>query len=104
MPNFGIAKVSIPEKSQFKALEYEMPEIELDRTHTNKAIISIGGRMSLIPIGTIQVLTSIEYHIVNISTPFLFYLKDIDIFNIILNNITNQLICQNCKSIRIFSK
>lgn len=39
MPNTSAAKILIAEKSQFKALQFEIPEIELDKTRINKANI-----------------------------------------------------------------
>lgn len=39
MLDTGAIKVSTTGKSQFKALQYEMPEIELDTTYANKVTI-----------------------------------------------------------------
>lgn len=47
MPDTSTAKVSTAEKSQFKTLQHEMPESELDITLTNKATIRFGGRIPL---------------------------------------------------------
>lgn len=72
-----------------------MPEIERDITHANKANICFKNRLSLRSISTIQVFIlacTINFYVVNIFISFFFYLKDIDIFNIYSNNITNQLI------------
>ena len=107
MPDTGAATVSTAGKSQFKALQCEMPEIELDTTRTNEATIGFGSGMPLSSIGIVQLLTPIgtaNFHVVDIPTPILLCLKDIDTLNIYLNNITNQLIYQNGKSIPIFCK
>ncbi len=107
MPDTGDAKVSTARKSQFKALQREMLEIELDTTRTNEATIYFGSGLPLSSIGTVQVLTPVgttNFHVVDIPTLFLLCLKDIDTLDIYLNNITNQLICQNGKSIPIFRK
>ena len=107
MPDTSAAKVSTVEKSQFMALQHKMPEIELDTTRANKATICFGSRMPLSSIGTIQVFTPISttnFYVVDTPTPFLFCLKDMDTLGIYLNNITNQLICQDGKNISIFCK
>ena len=107
MPDTGAAKVSTAGKSQFKALQREMPEIELDTTRANEATICFGSGMPLSSIGTVQVFTPVgttNFHVVDTPTPFLLCLKDMDTLGIYLNNITNQLICQDGKSIPIFRK
>lgn len=84
-----------------------MPEIKLYIICANKVIIYFGSRLLWSSIDIVQVLTPIgitNFHVIDISTLFLLYLKDMDIFNMYLNNITNQLICQNSKSISIFYK
>lgn len=81
-----------------------MPEIELNTTRTNKTIICFGSGIILSSIDTIQVLIPVgiaNFYVVNIPTPFLLCLKDINILSIYLNNITNHLICQDGKSILI---
>ena len=107
MPDTGAAKVSTAGKSQFKALQCEMPEIELDTTCANEATICFGSGMPLSSIGTVQVFIPVgitNFHVVDTPTPFLLCLKDIDTLGIYLNNITNQLICYDGKSIPIFRK
>ncbi len=84
-----------------------MSEIELDITSANKAIIYFKSRIPLSLIGIVHIfifIGIINFHIVNIPTPFLLCLKDIDTLGIYLNNITNQLICQDSKNIPIFCK
>ncbi len=93
MPDTAAAKVSIAGKSQFKALQRKMPEIELDTTRANEATICFRSGLPLCSIDIVQVFTSVgtaNFHVVDIPTPFLLYLKDIDILGIYLNNITNQ--------------
>ncbi len=107
MPDTGVTKVSIAGKNQFKALQCEMPEIELNITRANKATICFGSGLPLSSIGTVQVFSPVgtaNVHVVDTLIPFFFCLKDINILGIYLNNITNQLICQNGKSIPIFRK
>lgn len=73
-----------------------MSEIKLDIIYVNKTIICFGNRISLSLIDIIQVPRSIDttkFYIINIYTLFFLDLKDIDIFSIYLNNITNQFIC-----------
>ena len=92
MPDTGAAKVSTAGKSQFKALQHEMLEIELYTTRANETTICFGSRILLSSIGTVQVFTPIgitNFHVVNTPTAFLLCLKDIDTLSIYLNNITN---------------
>ena len=106
MPDTGATKVSTPGKSQFKVLQREMPEIKLDITRANEATICFESGMPLSSINTVQLLTLFgiaNFHVVDTSTPFLFCLKNMDIFGIYLNNITNQLICQDGKNIQSFA-
>ncbi len=107
MPDIGIAKVSTAGKSQFKGLQLEMPKIELDTTRANKVTIYFGSGLPLNSIGIVQVLISVgttNFHVVDTPTLFFLCLKNIDTHSIYLNNITNQLICQNGKSIPILCK
>ena len=74
MPDTGAKKISTVGKSEFKALQREMPETELDTTRANETTICFRSGMLLSSIGTIQVFTSVgttNFHDVNISTPFL---------------------------------
>lgn len=99
------AKISIPEKSQFKILQYEIPEIELDITYINKANICFRSGIPLYLISKVQVnipLDIINFYVMDIPTLFLLCLKDMDILDIYLNNITNQLICKNGKIFLFF--
>lgn len=103
----SVVKVSIAEKSQFKTLQYEMPKIKLDITCTNRTIICLESKMPLSSISIVQVLTPIgttNFYIVDILILFLFCLKNMDTLSIYLNNIINQLIYQDVKSISIFCK
>lgn len=84
-----------------------MPEIELDTICVNEATICFENGVPLSSIDIVQILISIgiiNVHIVDIPILFLLCLKDIDTLGIYLNNITNQLICQNDKNILIFCK
>lgn len=69
-----------------------MLEIKLDITCANKTIIYFGSRILLSLIDTVQLLISIStanFYVINILILFFFCLKDIDVFGIYLNNITN---------------
>lgn len=90
--NNSTIKVSATGKSQFKALQYEIPKIKLDETRTIKDTIYFKSRMSLSSIGIIQICTlvgTVKIYVVDISIPFFLYLKDINILGIYLNNIIN---------------
>lgn len=66
-----------------------------------------GKRNTLSLIDTIQVnisISIINFHFIDIHILFLLYLKNMDTLSIYLNNITNQLICQDNKSIFIICK
>ena len=107
MLDIGAIKVSIDQKNQFKALPREMPEIELDTIRTNEATICFGSQMPLSSIGTIQVFTPVgttNFYVIDTLTLFFLCLKDMDTFGIYFNNITNQVFCQDGKSIPIFYK
>lgn len=107
MPDISAAKVLTAEQSQYKALQCEMLEIEVDIIHAKETIICFGSKMSLSFIGIVQVFILIgitNFYIINIPTPFFFYLNGMGILDIYLNNITNQFICQNSKNITIFYK
>ena len=92
MPDTGATKVLTAGKCQFKALQCEIPEIELDTTCANEAVIYFKSGISLSSISTVQVITPVgatNFHIVDIPTPFFFCLKDMDTLGIYLNNIPN---------------
>lgn len=84
-----------------------MPEIELETTCQNEATIYFGSGMHLSSIGMVQLLTLVgttNFHVIDVSILFFPRLKDMDTLSIYMNNITNQFICQNSKSISIFHK
>lgn len=73
-----------------------MPKIKLNTIYLKKANIFFRSGISLSLIITFQVFISMDtanFHVVNLSTLLLLYLKDIDTLSIYLNNIINQLIC-----------
>lgn len=74
MPNTSIAKVSTVEKSQFKALQYEMPSIKIDKTCANKATIYFQYRISLSSISIVQVDTLIGMANFHIFFYFIFFI------------------------------
>lgn len=80
---------------QFKALQYKKPEIELDITRANKTTICFESKILFSLISIILVPTSIvttNFYVINTSTLFFFYLKNINTLGICLGNITNQFI------------
>lgn len=84
-----------------------MLEIALDITHTNKVTTCFGNGIFLSSIRTIQFFIPIgttNFDVVDTSIPFLLYLNNMDVLGIYFNNITNQLVCPNSKSILIFCK
>lgn len=107
MPDICSAKVSTAENGKFQALQHEMSKIELDTTCVNKIRICLRSRLIFSSIGIFQLLTPVSttyFHVIDTSTSFFLRLKDMNTLGIYLNNITNQLICQNSKSILIFCK
>lgn len=84
-----------------------MTLVKLDTTRANEATICFRNRIFLNFICIVRVDTSVataNFYVVDTLTSFLFYLKDIDILGVYLNNIINELICQDGKSISIFCK
>lgn len=84
-----------------------MPDIKLNITCANVIIrcFTSGMIFSLIAIIHVFILDgTINFNIVDTSTLFFFYLKSMNIFAIYLNNITNQFISQDSKSILIICK
>ncbi|KAF1973278.1 hypothetical protein BU23DRAFT_430493, partial [Bimuria novae-zelandiae CBS 107.79] len=54
---------------------------------------SLGKKLTSLKINTIKIdIRLIIFYIINIPTPFLFYLKDIDNLGVYFNNITNKLV------------
>lgn len=88
-------------------MQPKIPEIKLETTCANGAIIYFKSKMFLSLINIVQVfifMSITNFHVVDILTLFFYYLKDINILGIYLNNIINQLISQKGKSITIFCK
>ena len=82
MLDTGIAKISTTKKSQFKALQCGMSEIELNITCGNEVTICFETGMPLNLIDLIQVFIPVgitNFHIVDTSIPFFLFLKDINI-------------------------
>lgn len=84
-----------------------MPLVKLDTTRANKATIYFKNRIFLSFIYIIRVDTLVgttNFYVVDTPILFFFNLKDIDILRVYLNNITNELICQDNKSVFILCK
>lgn len=84
-----------------------MPEIELDTIRANKITIFFRNKIFLHLIGTVQVFTPVgttNFYIIDTLILLLLYFKNIDTYSIYLNNIINQLFCQNGKNIPIICK
>ena len=104
MPDTGAAKVSTAGKGQFLALRREVPSVRLDATRAGEASIRFGGGKSLSSIGTVKVGTPIglvDLHVVDVPTPFLMCLQDMDRLGVYLNNVANELICNNGQRIPV---
>lgn len=85
-------------------MQYKILSIKLNITYGNEATICFECGILLSLISTIQVNISVDttnVHVVDISTLLFLCLKDMDILGIYLNNITNQLICQDGKNVSI---
>lgn len=90
--DIDVVKVPMVGKSQFKALQYEILEIELNTSYGNEASICFGSKLPLSLIDIIQVFIPVgttSFYIINTFILFFLCLKNIDTFNIYLNNITN---------------
>ncbi len=61
----------------------------------------IGSATSIGSIAVYTPVSTVKFHIVNASTPFLLSLADIDRLKIYLNNITNTLVTANGRSVPI---
>ncbi|XP_044714586.1 uncharacterized protein HRG_11872 [Hirsutella rhossiliensis] len=72
-----------------------MPTVQL-RKNATIATVRFGGNEPTNTIGITTVITPIGevvFHVINMSTPFLLCLKDMDRLGAYLNNVTNELIC-----------
>ncbi|KJZ72275.1 hypothetical protein HIM_01308 [Hirsutella minnesotensis 3608] len=95
LPDTGAAKISTAGIDQFHALQREMPTVQL-RKNATIATVRFGGNEPTNTIGITTVITPIGevvFHVINMSTPFLLCLKDMDRLGAYLNNVTNELIC-----------
>ena len=95
MPDTGAARFSTAGKSQFMALQKEMPTIKLDTNRANEAKICFGNGTPVSSIGTVLVDTpigAINFHVVEAPTPFLLCVNDMDRLQVYLNNVTNEII------------
>lgn len=80
--DINLTKILIATKGQLKALQDEIPEIELDITHTNEATICFKSKILLSLINTIQVSALVgmaNFYIIDIPNSFFLYLKKTDI-------------------------
>ena len=89
----GAAVKSTGGIGQLKALQQIMP-VQLHETATNATniVFGIGSAPS---IGTVHLGTLIglvTFHIIQVNTPFLLYLADLDRLGAFFNNVTNMLV------------
>ncbi|KAM4061953.1 hypothetical protein HRG_013465 [Hirsutella rhossiliensis] len=94
-PEKPLSKISTAGIDQFRALQREMPTVQL-RKNATIATVRFGGNEPTNTIGITTVITPIGevvFHVINMSTPFLLCLKDMDRLGAYLNNVTNELIC-----------
>lgn len=92
MSNTGAAKVFTARKNQFKALQFEILKIELDTIRANETTICFKSGISLSSISIVQVFILVDttnFYVINTPISFLLCLKNMDILDIYLNNITN---------------
>jgi hypothetical protein len=102
MIDTGAAQRSTAGFDQFQALQ-RICDVQIDESTRGMVSIqfgigsatSIGSTAVYTPVGTV------EFHIVNASTPFLLSLADMDRLKIYLNNITNTLVTADGRSVPI---
>lgn len=81
MPDTRAPKVSITSQSQYKVLQYEISSMVLNKDYVNKATIYFEIKQSLSSIDIVQIdipVSTINIHIINTFSSFLFYLKVMD--------------------------
>ncbi|MDB5910367.1 MAG: polyprotein [Massilia sp.] len=94
MPDSGAAVFSTAGHPQFRALQREMPEIQLDQSTAGNATVRFGRGDALISLGTTTVPTPLgplEFHVMPSNTPFLLCLQDMDRLGITFDNLHNVL-------------
>jgi hypothetical protein len=89
MVDTGAAKRSTAGYSQFQALQYIMPVVNID--YSTKGIVSVQFSIgSISSIGSAMICTiigQVEFHIVKADTSFLLNLADIDKLQVYFNNL-----------------
>ncbi|KJZ79358.1 hypothetical protein HIM_01509 [Hirsutella minnesotensis 3608] len=94
MPDTGAACISTGGIEQLHALQREMPSIKFRNDRKPEPVRFGAGRLET-PLGVITLNTpvgEVDFHIVNVPTPFLLCLADMDRLGVYLNNVTNELV------------
>lgn len=95
IPDTGAAKQSTAGKRQYLALKRHNPIVKLNTDEAGAATIRFGNGDPIISIGAVNVETpvgKIKFHVLEIPTPFLLCLEDMDQLGIYLNNVTNVIV------------
>ncbi|KAM4062690.1 cwf18 domain containing protein [Hirsutella rhossiliensis] len=94
MPDTGAACISTGGIEQLRALQREMPPVQFRDDRKPEPVRFGAGRLET-PLGVITLNTpvgEVDFHIVNVPTPFLLCLADMDRLGVYLNNVTNELV------------
>jgi len=95
MPDTGAAMVSTGGQPQFRALQREIPSIQLDKAQAGKATVRFGPGQVISSIGVAVVPTpfgSVDFHVIPQNTPFLLCLADMDRLGVIFDNVRNCMV------------
>jgi hypothetical protein len=95
MPDTGVAGVSTTGEPQMKALQKRFPKVTIDTSTAGQHKISFGNNSEIFSLETINVKTpfgNVYFAVMPINTPFLFYLANMNRYNVYLNNIDNILV------------
>ena len=97
IPDTGAAILSTVGERQALALKRLLPDLQISRTTEDSNNIKFGDKSSRVT-GSVNVETpvgTIKFHIINIDTPFLISLADMDRLKLHYNNLENVLIQGN---------
>lgn len=95
MPDSGAAKWSTAVLGQFHALRQHQTELKMDTTQAGRARVGFGPGKELLSLGAVTIHTvigAIVFHIVDVPTPFLLCLDDMNRLGVYLDNISLELV------------
>jgi hypothetical protein len=95
MPDTGAAGVSTAGEPQVKALQKRFPKVTVDTSTAGQHKISFGNNPEILSLGTIDVETpfgNVYFAVMPTNTSFLFYLANMNRYDVYLNNINNVLV------------